>query len=125
MLACSIPPVPVHRGFNVTTPLKAWNEHRRTTPDHPCGTLQCDHAVEGVECQISDRIADDIDGLQCDHAVEGVECIEMDGETPPDAPLQCDHAVEGVECRTPAPGQSGATPLQCDHAVEGVECAVW
>ena len=58
--------------FNVTTPLKAWNggggvANARKSP------LQCDHAVEGVECSAWLAAHGGGEQLQCDHAVEGVE----------------------------------------------------
>ena len=66
--------------------------------------LQCDHAVEGVECKLTLAEANDLYALQCDHAVEGVECTPNRFTNPHDRLLQCDHAVEGVECpKTPAP----------------------
>ena len=36
--------------FNVTTPLKAWNGGLSILALSGIDVLQCDHAVEGVEC---------------------------------------------------------------------------
>ena len=63
-----------------------------------------------------------IDPLQCDHAVEGVECMSACNAPKKNQRLQCDHAVEGVECEENALLGQERMSLQCDHAVEGVEC---
>ena len=36
----------------MTTPLKAWNVYTLMEIHYRTGELQCDHAVEGVECAL-------------------------------------------------------------------------
>ena len=133
--------------FNVTTPLKAWNAGAPGVGPALVTTLQCDHAVEGVECPPSPTPSASPPRFNVTTPLKAWNapacgCGSFDAAcfnvtTPLKAwngglvfrrpiltkQLQCDHAVEGVEWELFLCLSLRTGLLQCDHAVEGVECS--
>ena len=91
-------PCPLLPGFNVTTPLKAWNAATLPPCQRPALRFNVTTPLKAWNDQSSWLALLSLDSLQCDHAVEGVEWPPLELYTRSITVLQCDHAVEGVEC---------------------------